>query len=38
MGIADIHIARILMDLDRYDESMDRFTRVLVSILINCLQ
>ncbi len=38
MGIADIHIARILMDLDRYDESMDRFTRVLVSILIKSLQ
>lgn len=38
MGIADIHIARILKDLDRFDESMDRFTRVLVSILIKSLQ
>ncbi len=38
MGIADINIARILMDLDRYDESMDRFTRVLVTILIKSLQ
>ncbi len=38
MGLADINIARILMDLERYDESMDRFTRVLVSILINSLQ
>ncbi len=38
MGIADLSIARILMDLDRYEESMDRFTRVLVSILIKSLQ
>ena len=38
MGIADFNIAKILMDLNRYDESMDRFTRVLVSILIKSLQ
>ncbi|WP_051208992.1 helix-turn-helix domain-containing protein [Butyrivibrio sp. WCD3002] len=38
MGIADFNIAKILMDMDRYDESMDRFTRVLVSILIKSLQ
>ncbi len=38
MGIADINIAKILMDTGRYDEAMDRFTRVLVSILIKSLQ
>lgn len=38
MGIADINIAKILMNLNRYDESMDRFTRVLLSILIKSIQ
>ncbi|WP_051204802.1 helix-turn-helix domain-containing protein [Butyrivibrio sp. VCD2006] len=38
MGIADINIAKILMETGSYDEGMDRFTRVLVSILIKSLQ
>ena len=37
-GIADINIARILMDMGMHEEGMDRFTKVLVSILLNSLQ
>lgn len=38
MGIADVNIATILMNTDRLDEAMDRYTRILVSILVKVLQ
>ena len=37
MGIADINIAKNLMELKRHDEAMDRLTRVLLDILIKSL-
>ena len=38
MGIANINIATILMNNGRVDEAMEKYTKVLVSILIKCFQ
>jgi transcriptional regulator with XRE-family HTH domain len=38
MGIADANIATILMNEGRIDEAMEKYTRVLVSVLIKSLQ
>ena len=38
MGIADVHIATILMNTGKIDEALDRYTRILVSILVKSLQ
>ena len=37
-GVADVNIAMILMNTGRLDEALERYTKVLVSILIKSLQ
>ena len=38
LGVADVDIAMILMNTDQLDEALERYTKVLVSILIKSLQ
>ncbi|MCR4895353.1 MAG: helix-turn-helix domain-containing protein [Lachnospiraceae bacterium] len=38
MGVADINIAMVQMNTGKREEALDRYTRVLVSVLIRCIQ